>query len=126
MLARTVLLLASMPAPKPDVVGQARSASRWMYVLGLYDVFAMTAVALTAALFLASGPAGLIALPFAGLGLAFLGYRAHHQLRAAAKIRAGVEKKDGATFAAGFSHLRKLLIVSFVLNLGAILYGGGL
>ena len=97
-----------------------------MYALGLYDALAVTAVAITAALFLASGPGGLIVLPFAGLGLAFFGYRAHHQLRAAAKIRAGIEKKDGATFAAGFSHLRKLLIVSFVLNLGSIVFGGGL
>lgn len=115
-----------MQACKPDVVGQAKAASRWMLALGLYDLLAAVAAVLVTALFLVGGPAGLIVLPFGLLGAAFFGYRAHHQLGAARKIRSGVERQDGAAFAAGFAHLRKLLVVSFALNLGALIFGGGL
>ncbi|MBV1858212.1 MAG: hypothetical protein KUG77_07355 [Nannocystaceae bacterium] len=110
--------------PAPDIIGQARGASRWMSILGLYDLVVALAVVLLAALCLTAGPAALILLPFAFVGLAFFSYRAYHQLGAARLVRMGIERTDGAAFASGFAHLRKILVVTFVLNLGAIIFGG--
>ncbi len=95
-----------------------------MGVLGLYDFLVALAIVLFTALFLFAGAAALIMLPFALVGFAFFSYRAYHQLGAARLIRTGIERNDGTTFAAGFAHLRKILIVTFVLNLGAIIFGG--
>lgn len=122
---------ANSPEPCPastqrasGIVSQARGASRWMSVLGLYDLVVALAIVLLTALFIFAGPAALVLLPFALAGLAFFSYRAYHQLGAARLIRMGIERNDGAAFASGFAHLRKILIVTFVLNLGAIIFGG--
>lgn len=95
-----------------------------MSILGMYDLVVAIAIVLLTALFFFAGPAALILLPSAFVGLAFFSYRAYHQLGAARLIRTGIERNDGAAFASGFAHLRKILIVTFVLNLGAIVFGG--
>jgi len=95
-----------------------------MGVVGLYDLVVALAIVLLTALFVFAGPAALLVLPFAFVGFAFFSYRAYHQLGAARLIRVGIERNDGAAFASGFAHLRKILIVTFVLNLGAIVFGG--
>ena len=105
------------------LIAETRGASRWMTILAFYDLFLAVAIVATTALLFTAG--GFILLPFAAVIFAFFAYRGRHQLGAAWKIRRGIETHDGAAFAAGFAHLRRLLIVTFAVNLAALLVGGG-
>lgn len=106
-----------------DVVAEARGASRWMGVLGLYDALMALGIVFLTMLFVMGG--GVFLIPFSLVGFVFFSYRAFHQLGAARQIRIGIERHDGAALAAGFGHLRKFLIVMFAINLGVLVFGGG-
>jgi len=94
-----------------------------MGVLGLYDALMAVGIVFLTMLFVMGG--GVFLLPFSLAGFVFFSYRAFHQLGAARQIRMGIEKSDGAVFAAGFGHLRKVLIVMFAVNLAVLAFGGG-
>ena len=108
---------------KPSVIAEARGASRWMTILAFHDLTIAVGVVAVTALLLTEG--GFFLLPFGAAFFVFFGYRGYHQARAAWKLRRGIEKHDGATFAAGFVHLRRLLVLTFIVNLAGLVVTGG-
>lgn len=101
-------------ATGPDVVGEARGASRWFTALAVYDVLAVAVLALLA---IAGTMQGAVIVAIAAVALASIfALQAYWKLAAGWKIRAGITAKGGDVFAAGFGHLRKLLIWTFFGN----------
>ena len=98
-------------APSPDVVGEARGASRWFTALAVYDVLVVAVLVLVAVAGAMQGVV-LVVIPAFVLASVFA-FQGYWKLAAGWKIRAGIAAKDGDIFAAGFGHLRKLLIWTF-------------
>lgn len=96
----------------------SRSASRWMWISAVFDVFPVVA-ALVVALFMmreGASPAFFVLLFVIGSGVvAILVAAALWKTRAGYRIRRGIEQQDGELFASAFVPLRRFLVLVFIM-----------